>query len=356
MAEMKEQIKLVAQRIQALREVEGLTEEEMAAKTGVSLEEYRKYESGEADYSFTFVYKMARACGVSITDILEGESANLSSYAITRHGGGMPIARETGFKYFNLAPLFKDKLAEPFFVKVPYEPEALEQPIPLVTHKGQEFNIILKGRMKYQLGESIEYLNVGDTIYHDGETPHGMVALDGPAELCAVVLNPGEGESSSEVKRVFMPPSPIEKRAASVLSKPVADSFIKTETDENGVLTRIEFTPDADHFNFAYDVVDALAVKCPNKLAMLHLTKHKTERRFTFAEMSRYSNMAANYFKSLGIKKGDRVMLVLKRHYQFWFAILGLHKIGAVVVPATNQLVAHDFDYRFKAGQISAIV
>ena len=96
MAEMKEQIKLVAQRIQALREVEGLTEEEMAAKTGVSLEDYRKYESGEADYSFTFVYKMARACGVSITDILEGESANLSSYAITRHGGGMPIARETG--------------------------------------------------------------------------------------------------------------------------------------------------------------------------------------------------------------------------------------------------------------------
>ena len=353
MPEMKEQIKLVAQRIRALREVEGLTAEEMAVKTGVSVEQYLKYESGEVDYSFTFVYKMARACGVGITDILEGESANLSSYAITRHGGGMPIARETGFKYFNLAPLFKNKLAEPFFVKVPYEPEALDQPMPLVTHKGQEFNIILKGRLKYQLGESIEYLGEGDTIYHDGETPHGMVALDGPAELYAVVLNPGEGDNS-EMKQVFMQPSPIEKR--SVLSQPVADSFLHTETDENGVLTKIEFTEEAENFNFAYDVVDALALKSPNKLAMVHLTKHKTERRFTFAEMSRYSNMAANYFKSLGIKKGDRVMLVLKRHYQFWFAILGLHKIGAVVIPATNQLVAHDFDYRFKAGEVSAIV
>jgi len=72
--------------------------------------------------------------------------------------------------------------------------------------------------------------------------------------------------------------------------------------------------------------------------------------------MKKYSNMTANYFESLGIKKGDRVMLILKRHYQFWFSILALHKIGAIVIPSTNQLVEHDLSYRFKAAGISAIV
>lgn len=72
--------------------------------------------------------------------------------------------------------------------------------------------------------------------------------------------------------------------------------------------------------------------------------------------MKKYSAKTANYFKSLGIGKGDKVMLVLKRHYQFWFSILALHKIGAVVIPATNLLVEHDFDYRFKAAEVKAIV
>lgn len=89
---------------------------------------------------------------------------------------------------------------------------------------------------------------------------------------------------------------------------------------------------------------------------MLHIDREKNERRFTFKDLKRASAKCANYFKSLGIKRGDRVMLVLKRHYQFWFAILGLHKLGAIVIPATNQLQAHDFEYRFKAAGISAIL
>ncbi|MBR0277067.1 MAG: AMP-binding protein, partial [Clostridia bacterium] len=98
------------------------------------------------------------------------------------------------------------------------------------------------------------------------------------------------------------------------------------------------------------------AKKRPNKLAMLHLDVNKTERRFTFLDMKNESNKTANYFKSLGIKKGDRVMLVLKRHYQFWFAILALHKLGAIGIPATNQLQEHDFTYRFNAAGVSAII
>ena len=99
-----------------------------------------------------------------------------------------------------------------------------------------------------------------------------------------------------------------------------------------------------------------MAKKCPDKLAMLHISKDGRERRFSFRDMAKYSNMAANYFSYLGIRKGDKVMLVLKRHFQFWFSLLALHKIGAVAIPATNLLTKKDFEYRFKAGEVDAII
>ncbi|MBQ8016283.1 MAG: AMP-binding protein, partial [Clostridia bacterium] len=89
---------------------------------------------------------------------------------------------------------------------------------------------------------------------------------------------------------------------------------------------------------------------------MMWVGNDKSERRFTFSDMKKYSAKTANYFESLGIKKGDTVMLVLKRHYQFWFCMLALHKIGAIAIPATNQLVEHDFTYRYKAAGVKAIV
>ena len=102
--------------------------------------------------------------------------------------------------------------------------------------------------------------------------------------------------------------------------------------------------------------MDELGRKYPDKLAMLHLTKDKVERRFTFSQIKRASSQTANYFTSLGIRRGDRVMLVLKRHYEFWFAILALHKLGAVAIPATSLLQRHDYEYRFDAAGVSAIV
>lgn len=135
----------------------------------------------------------------------------------------------------------------------------------------------------------------------------------------------------------------------------IAGKFISTSFDESGIMNQIEFH-DTDNFNFAYDVVDVLGSEQPDKLAMLHIASDGKERRITFEDMMNYSNKAANYFRFLGIKRGDRVMLVLKRHYQFWFAILGLHKIGAIAVPATYQLVRKDFEYRFKAAKIDAVL
>ena len=101
-----------------------------------------------------------------------------------------------------------------------------------------------------------------------------------------------------------------------------------------------------EDFNFAYDVVDELARTKPDKLAMVWVGADGEEKRFTFKDMSRESNRAANYFKYLGIRKGDVVLLVLRRSYYFWFCLLGLHKIGAVAVSATDMLKAKDYVYR----------
>lgn len=112
----------------------------------------------------------------------------------------------------------------------------------------------------------------------------------------------------------------------------------------------------SEDFNFAYDVIDELGTTKPDKLAMIWVSSTGEEKRFTFRDMMLYSNKAANYFNYMGIKKGDKVMLVLKRSYYFWFCILGLHKIGAVVVQATNMLKAKDYVYRCNVGKIKAVV
>lgn len=134
-----------------------------------------------------------------------------------------------------------------------------------------------------------------------------------------------------------------------------ADQYIETGFGEDGILNSIKFKND-ENFNFSYDVIDVMAKKCPDKLAMLHVSKDGRERYFTFRDIAKFTNMTANYFSYLGIKRGDKVMLVLKRHFQFWFSILALHKIGAIAIPATNLLTRKDFEYRFKAGEVDAVV
>ncbi len=135
----------------------------------------------------------------------------------------------------------------------------------------------------------------------------------------------------------------------------VAGKYISSQKDEKGALHDIKFK-DTEKFNFAFDIVDVLAKKCPDKTAMLHISKDGKERRLTFRDMMVYSNKIANYLQFLGIKKGDRVLLVLKRHYQFWFTILALHKIGAIAIPASFLLTRKDFEYRFKAADVNAVV
>ena len=343
-----DKLKEVAKRIREMREICDITEADMAKKTEVSLEDYRAYENGELDFPFTFIHKCSLAFGIGITDLLEGQSAHLSSYTVTRKGQGQETAKEDGIEIQNLAPLFRKKIAEPYWVRYEYSEELQNKPIHLTKHSGQEFDFVMSGRLKVQIGENVEYLSEGDSIYYNSSTPHGMIAVDGRDCLFVAVVLPGEDVKENVIRDTIV-------SAHSGNKEYVSSKFVECTEAENGALQKIEFKNE-DRFNFAFDIVDEIAKKAPEKLAMLHIDKHKVERRFTFNDMKRASNQCANYFKSLGIKKGDRVMLVLKRHYQFWYAILALHKLGAVAIPATNLLQEHDFDYRFNAAEVSAIV
>ena len=341
------QLSEIAERIRELREIMGWSAAEMADKTEVTPEAYALYESGSADIPFTFIHKCALAFNVELTELLEGRSAHLSSYTVTRKGKGQETAKEDGIEIMNLAPKFRDKIAQPYWVHYEYSPEQQNAPIHLTKHSGQEFDLILKGKLKVQVGEHTEILGEGDSIYYNSSTPHGMIAVDGEdCYFCAVVL-PGDDVKEETVRSTIV--------SAQSSEKLLCEKFVKTHEDEHGRLKSIEFK-NTDTFNFGFDIVDEIANKYPDKLAMLHLDSERNERRFTFKDIKKASNQCANYFTSLGVKKGDRVMLVLKRHYQFWFAIVALHKIGAIAIPATNQLKEHDFEYRFNAAGVSTIV
>ena len=347
-AQELKQLMEVALRIKETRNMFSLSVEEMAQKTGVSVSDYIEFESGNRDFNFTFIYKCAKAFGVDPTDLIKGSSPTLSGYELTRKGEGLPITRREGYTYKNLAAMFKNKVTEPFWVNIPYSEDDIANPH-FAAHSGQEFDVVIKGRLKAIIGDNEEILEEGDSIYYNSTTPHALVALDGKeVEIYAMVMHGDDSKEdvfdiARETSREDQPQTAIYKK------------FVITEKDEQRRLKSISFK-DEDKFNFAFDCVDELAKKCPDKVAMVHVSGNKNERKFTFSELKKYSAMTANYFESLGIKKGDKVMLVLKRHYEFWFSILALHKIGAVAIPATNLLVEHDFEYRFNAASVKAII
>ena len=345
-------IKEMARRIYELREIENLTTAQMAEKTGVSEQEYINCENGLQDLNFAFIYRCALAFNVDVTDIIEGKSPTLKSYTVTKKGEGQKIEQAHGMIYYNLAAAFRNRIAEPLYVCSKYSEEAQNREIELTSHAGQECDIIIDGHLMVQIGEHKEILGPGDSIYYDSSSPHGMIAVNGEdCHFYAIVLNP-TGEPVPELqKQLPLSTKPRERDPQQRVYK----NFIERVEDENGTPISINFK-NTDNFNFAFDVVDEIANKTPDKLAMLHISRDKTERRITFKDVKRHSSQAANYFKSLGIKKGDRVMLILKRHYQYWYAIIGLNKLGAIAIPAPNQLQEHDLDYRFNAAGVKAII
>ena len=348
---MEYKLKQIADRVRELRQVTGLSVSDMASRIGISESEYEECESGKRTLSVAFLYHCALIFGVDMGDILEGKSPKLQSYALTRRGEGQKIEEAHNMVGYSLAAGFRNRIALPLYMELNYREGAENEKIELVTHEGQECDIVLTGKMKIQIGSHTEILSAGDSIYYDSGTPHGMIAVGGEdCTFYAIVLR---NQAAREGEQVAVTVEANKRRDDDTQPRIYNDFIIPTE--EDGVITKIAFKNE-EKFNFAFDVVDELAKRKPDKLAMVHISEDGAERRFTFSDMKKESARVANYLKSMGIKRGDRVMLVLKRHYQFWFSMLALNKLGAVAIPAPNQLLEKDFEYRFNAGNIKAIL
>lgn len=185
---METKITEIAERIKGLRELVGISQEELAKLSEVSINEYIEYESGEKDFNFTFLYKCAEALGVDIVELLTGVDPKLSFFSVIRAGEGLDIRRREGFTYEHLGYRFKHKTAEPFLVTAPVVKDT-DEPIKLSNHEGQEFDYILSGSLKVQMEDHIEILNAGDSIYYNSTRWHGMVAYGNePCVFIAVVM------------------------------------------------------------------------------------------------------------------------------------------------------------------------
>lgn len=184
---MKYDIKEVSARLRATRESLDYSVEDMAKATKITTEEYLAYENGEKDISLSILDECAEALGIEMVELLTGNSPTLQKYSLVRKGEGLPIERRIGFTYQHMAYLFKKKKIEPLLVNIPYEPD-LTKPVHLSVHEGQEMNYVLKGKIKFIVGNSTEYLKEGDCIYFDSSNPHGMIAIDGDCELLAILI------------------------------------------------------------------------------------------------------------------------------------------------------------------------
>ncbi|MDO4960983.1 MAG: AMP-binding protein [Eubacteriales bacterium] len=352
-------LKEVAGRIRELRADCGYSTAQMAELTAFSLADYEKYEQGDVDLPFSFIHKCANVFGVEMMELLEGSTPRLTGYEITKAGEGQLTAKEPGIEIKSIAYLFKNRKADPYWVTYSYSEEEQHKPIHQVTHAGQEFDLVLKGSMKLKIGDHEEILNVGDSAFYNSSNPHGMIALNGEDVTFLSMILPEEG-TETEWKNGHLQNTGDETMAEvpKKVRKPIPNyvsEFIQTVEDEDGYPTKMTFKNTED-FNFAFDVVDAVAEKEPDRLCMLHLDREKNERRFSFLDMKKMSARAANYFKAQGIRKGDKVLLLLRRNWEFWPILVGLHKLGAVAIPATDQLLQKDLEYRFNAASVRAVV
>ncbi|MDR1600761.1 MAG: cupin domain-containing protein [Oscillospiraceae bacterium] len=180
------QIQEIAFRIRDLRETLALTQEQAAQKSGMTAAEYAAYELGESDFSFSHLFNIAETLKVDISDLLTGESPKLRGYIVTRRGEGLAFDRRKQYHYHHLAYNFKDKKAEPFLVTVEKDkPDAAKQ---AHSHDGQEFDYILTGSMRLNLGGNDIWLREGDSVYYDSNLPHVMYAPEGDCRFLAVVI------------------------------------------------------------------------------------------------------------------------------------------------------------------------
>ena len=184
---MDEQIRQIAERLKGLRDALDLSVEKVAADCNFTVEEYQALESGECDFSVSVLQRIAREYGITLDELMFGEEPKMKSYFLTRRGTGVSVERTKAYKYQSLASGFKGRKADPFIVTV--EPKPEDTPVYFNTHGGQEFNLVIEGRMLLNINGKELILNPGDSLYFDSSKPHGMLALDGKTvKFLAVVI------------------------------------------------------------------------------------------------------------------------------------------------------------------------
>ena len=184
---MSEQIRLIAQRLKELREIQEISPQTFAKELNIDPETYLEYEKGETDIPVSLLYDAAAKLSVDLTTLLTGSQPKLHIYSHVKSGQGLDVERSKQYRYKNLAYNFSNKKAEPFLVTV--DPLPVDSPISLNSHPGQEMDYVLEGTILVQLGESLMTLNEGDTLYYDATYPHGMKAIgDKPAKFLAIIF------------------------------------------------------------------------------------------------------------------------------------------------------------------------
>jgi transcriptional regulator with XRE-family HTH domain len=186
-------IEEVAERVRALREMCDISVEEMAEVVGKTPEEYREYESGKLDFSFTFLYKIADRCGVDMVELLTGDKPRLTECTFVKNGRGLPIKRRKGFEYQHLGYTLNNRLSETFVVIAPYIEGDNDSNVHLSTHEGNEFDYVLSGTMRFVHAGHFYDLEPGDSVYYNSGLPHGMYATSKEGcRFIASVMKGGE--------------------------------------------------------------------------------------------------------------------------------------------------------------------
>ena len=164
-----ETISEIAARIRELREVCDYTQEKLAEELGISAEQYAGYETN-GDFPISVIYEIANKFGVDFNELVTGEPSRIDTFQVVCRGKGRSISRFPGYRFKDLAFRFADKIMQPLLVTL----EPTDEPAKLVTHSGQEFNLVLKGSIAVTFEDKEIILNEGDSIYFDPTYPHGQ--------------------------------------------------------------------------------------------------------------------------------------------------------------------------------------
>jgi transcriptional regulator with XRE-family HTH domain len=184
---MPGQLEQIAERIAELRNIAGISQESLAKGIRISTETYRRYESGELDIPVGVLYEVANYFDIELTEILTGEAPKLHKYSVTRKDRGVAVERRSPYRYQSLAYNFIHKKAEPFMVTAEPAPEGAQ--VSLNSHPGQEFDLVLEGKLLVAIAGKELVLDEGDSIFFDSGAEHGMKALGGVrARFLAVIL------------------------------------------------------------------------------------------------------------------------------------------------------------------------